>query len=209
MSENRLELEREIASTLEELNETRRKLVALRRKLPPDPVRDYELKNADGPVKLSAMFGDSDDLILVHNMGTGCSNCTMWADGFNGVYHHLQSRAAFAVVSPDNPGVQQAFARRRGWRFPMYSAEDPTFTEDMGFRWEEEAFLSGYQPGVSIFCKNADGTIVRVAKDYFGPGDLYCGVWHLFDLLPDGPDGWDPLFDYPSASGWAGTDRIG
>jgi len=152
-------------------------------------------------VRLSELFGDSEDLILVHNMGTGCSNCTMWADEFNGVYQHLQSRAAFVVVSPDSPGVQQAFARSRGWRFPMYSAEGTTFTEDMGFRWEEEAFLSGYQPGVSVFRKNVDGRIVRVAKDSFGPGDLYCGVWHLFNLLPDGPDGWDPLFDYPSADG--------
>jgi len=201
VSENRLELEREIASTLKELDNTRRKLVALRRRLPPEPVRDYELRDADGPVRLSELFGDSEDLILVHNMGTGCSNCTMWADEFNGVYQHLQSRAAFVVVSPDSPGVQQAFARSRGWRFPMYSAEGTTFTEDMGFRWEEEAFLSGYQPGVSVFRKNVDGRIVRVAKDSFGPGDLYCGVWHLFNLLPDGPDGWDPLFDYPSADG--------
>ena len=196
VSENRLELEREIASTLEDLDETRRKLVALRRRLPPEPVRDYELRDADGPVRLSEMFGNSDDLILVHNMGTGCSNCTMWADEFNGVCQHLQSRAAFVVVSPDSPSVQQEFARRRGWRFPMYSAEGTSFVKDMGFQWEEEEFMSGYQPGVSVFRKNNDGTIVRVAKDYFGPGDLYCGVWHLFDLLPDGPDGWDPLFDY-------------
>ena len=71
----------------------------------------------------------------------------------------------------------------------------------MGFRWEEEEFLSGYQPGVSVFRKKADGRIVRVAKDLFGPGDLYCGVWHLFDLLPDGPAGWDPLFEYSTESG--------
>ncbi len=196
VSENRLELEREIASTLEELDETRRKLVALRRRLPPEPVRDYELRDADGPVRLSEMFGNSDDLILVHNMGTGCSNCTMWADEFNGVCQHLQSRAAFVVVSPDSPRVQQEFARRRSWRFPMYSAEGTSFVKDMGFQWEEEEFMSGYQPGVSVFRKKEDDTIVRVAKDYFGPGDLYCGVWHLFDLLPDGPDGWEPLFDY-------------
>ncbi len=201
MNETRSELERAIASALEELDEARRRLVKLRRQLPPEPVRDYELKDADGPVRLSEMFGSKDDLILVHNMGTGCSNCTMWADEFNGVCHHLQSRAAFVVVSPDCPEVQDTFARKRGWRFPMFSAEGTTFIEDMGFRWEEEEFLSGYQPGVSVFRKNGDGTIVRVAKDSFGPGDLYCSVWHLFDLLPDGAAGWDPLFDYPSNGG--------
>ena len=201
MVESRSELEREIAAVQEDLDKARRKLVNLRRRLPAEPVRDYELNGADGPVRLSELFGDGDDLILVHNMGTECSNCTMWADGFNGEWEHLQSRAAFVVVSPDGPEVQRAFARRRGWRFPMYSAEGTTFIEDMGFRWEEEEFLSGYQPGVSVFRKKADGRIVRVAKDLFGPGDLYCGVWHFFDLLPDGPAGWDPLFEYSTESG--------
>jgi predicted dithiol-disulfide oxidoreductase (DUF899 family) len=178
----------------------RRKLVKLRRQLPPEPVEDYELKNACGPVRLSELFGGGDDLILIHNMGTGCSNCTMWADGFNGIYDHLRSRVEFVVVSPDSPEVQQAFARKRGWRFPMYSAEGTTFAKDLGFQWEGEAFLSGFQPGVSVFRRENAGRIVRVAKDSFGPGDLYCGTWHLFDLLPDGPAGWDPLFTYPTDS---------
>ncbi len=201
MSESRLELEREIASAQDDLEAARRKLVKLRRQLPPEPVEDYELKNADGPVKLSELFGGNEDLILIHNMGAGCSNCTMWADGFNGVYDHLQSRAAFVVVSPDTPEAQQAFARKRGWRFPIYSAEGTTFVKDMGFQWEEETFMSGFQPGVSVFRKEEAGRIVRVAKDSFGPGDPYCGVWPLFDLLPDGPAGWDPLFAYPADSG--------
>ena len=198
MSDSSSELERQIAVAQEDLDEARRRLVKLRRRLPPEPVKDYVLRSADGPVRLSEMFGDKDDLILIHNMGGGCSNCTMWADEFNGVCHHLQSRSAFVVVSPDSPSVQQDFARQRGWRFPMYSAKGTTFIRDMGFQWDEEEFLSGYQPGVSVFRRVEDGTIVRVSKDSFGPGDLYCGVWHLFDLLPDGPDGWDPLFDYPS-----------
>ena len=33
----------------------------------------------------------------------------MWADEFNGVCHHLQSRSAFVVVSPDSPSGQQDF----------------------------------------------------------------------------------------------------
>lgn len=57
--------------------------------------------------------------------------------------------------------------------------------------------MSGYQPGVSVFRRNEDGGITRVAKDHFGPGDFYCGVWHLFDLLADGPAGWNPQFEYP------------
>lgn len=200
MSETSAELYREIAATQDALEKAQQKLVKLRRRLPSEPVKDYELKGADGPVKISEMFADKDDLILIHNMGAGCAYCTMWADEFNGVVHHLQSRAAFVVVSPDSPAEQQDFAKKRGWRFTMYSAEDTTFIKEMGFQTEGGEFMSGYQPGVSILHRNEDGAIVRVSKDAFGPGDLYCGAWHLFNLLPDGWGSWGPQFDYASSN---------
>ena len=200
MTESNTQLEREIAVALEELEQAQQKLAKLRRQLPPEPVRDYELRGVDGTVRISEMFGDKDDLILVHNMGAGCPFCTMWADEFNGVLQHLESKAAFTVVSPNSPSAQRDLARKRGWRFAMYSAEDTTFVKDMGFQREEDEHMSGYQPGVSVFHKNGDGTIARVSKDFFGPGDLYCGVWHLFDLLPDGPGDWAPQFDYSSSN---------
>ena len=199
MSEKTAELYKEIAATQEKLEEAQQKLEKLRRQLPTEPVNDYELNDVDGPVKISEMFGDKEDLILVHNMGAGCVYCTMWADEFNGVAHHLQNRAAFVVVSPDSPAAQQEFAKKRGWRFPMYSAEGTTFTKDLGFQMDGGKFMSGHQPGVSVLHKNEDGTIVRVAKDAFGPGDLYCGAWHLFNLLPDGWGEWGPQFDYSSS----------
>lgn len=120
-------LDGEIALAQEELSRAQQKLADLRRRLPPEPVKDYELNGPDGPVRISEMFGDKDDLILVHNMGAGCPFCTMWADEFNGALRHLENRAAFVVVSPDRPSVQQSLTRKRGWRFDMYSAEGTTF----------------------------------------------------------------------------------
>ena len=99
-------LETQLAAAFEDLEKAKQKLVELRRQLPPEPVEDYELTGPDGGVRLSAMFGDKSDLILIHNMGSGCPYCTMWADEFNGVLHHLESRAAFVVVSPDSPETQ-------------------------------------------------------------------------------------------------------
>ena len=64
--------------------------------------------------------------------GRGCVYCTMWADGFNGVVPHLEDRAAFVVVSPDEPHVQAEFAASRGWRFRMVAARSD-FTGDMGY----------------------------------------------------------------------------
>ena len=127
------QFDKELAAAYEELEKAQQKLAELRRRLPHEPVSDYQLQGADGPVSLSALFGEKEDLILVHNMGSGCSYCTMWADNFNGVAHHLQDRAAFALVSADSPSAQQEFARGRGWRFPIYSAAGSTFTAEMGF----------------------------------------------------------------------------
>lgn len=78
-------------------------------------VDDYAFSTAAGEVRLSELFGDKQDLFVIHNMGTSCPYCTLWADGYNGVYHHLADRAAFVVASPDDPQVQARFAASRGW----------------------------------------------------------------------------------------------
>lgn len=157
-----------------------------------EEVEDYAFKNwSDKPVKLSSLFGDKDNLILIHNMGKSCPMCTMWADGFNGVLQHLKDRAAFVVVSPDSPKIQEKFAKGRKWKFRMLSAHENNFIKDMGFGTNKNPY-----PGVSIFHKTKDGKIFRIAKDRFGPGDNYCIVYHFFDLLPKGSAGWMPKFEY-------------
>ena len=123
-------------------------------------------------------------------MGASCPYCTLWADGFNGVFDHLSSRAAFVLSSPDTPEQQQKFAASRGWRFPMVSYQDTTFAEDMGYRPNGRAM-----PGVSVFKRQA-GKIVRVADTSFSPGDDFCSVWHFFDLIPEGAAGWQPKYQY-------------
>ena len=103
----------------------------------------------------------------IHNMGKGCPYCTLWADGFNGVAKHLEA-------------------------FNMASAHGTSFAKDLGFQAKD----GSYRPGVSVFRKQKNGMIVRVSKAQFGPGDDFCSVWHLFDLLPRGRTGWEPKFTY-------------
>ncbi len=67
-------------------------------------------------------------------MGKGCSHCTMCADGFNGVNHHLADKASFVVASPDVPDVQENFATERKWRFSMISVKGSSFTENLGYQ---------------------------------------------------------------------------
>jgi len=190
--EQRKAIEEEIEGLVRAVFQAKEKLTEARRKLPPEPVTDYALHTSDGAaVRLSDLFGDKNDLIVIHNMGRSCPYCTLWADGFNGVAQHLANRAAFVVVSPDEPEVQAKFATDRGWKFRMASARGTTFIQDMGYLRGDD-----YWPGISTFRKASDGSITRVAKDYLGPGDDYCSVWHLFDLLPNGADGWEPKYRY-------------
>lgn len=178
------------------LDDYRRQIADLREKMrqaraaaEPEEVRDYVFANPDGAVRLCELFGGKPDLILIHNMGRACPSCTLWADGFNGVYHHLASRAAFVVASPDTPEIQKKFAASRGWRFPMVSHCGTDFAADMGYRSAD----GGWLPGLSILRRDAD-RMFRVADAGFRPGDDFCTLWHIFDLLPSGVGDWQPSF---------------
>jgi hypothetical protein len=48
---------------------------------------------------------------------------------------------------------------------------------------------------VSVFRKR-DRTIYRVSDTGFQPRDDFCAIWHLFDLLPQGANGWQPQYTY-------------
>lgn len=179
------------------LNEIRTRYLAVRQELAdaqryrkPETTTDYEFDTPDGTVKLSQLFNGKSDLFMIHNMGVSCSYCTLWADGFNGVLTHLTDRASVVISSPDAVAVQQQFKQDRSWHFEMVSNANNTFAVDMGYQNE-----NGLHPGVSVF-SNKDGNLRRVADTPFGPGDDFCAVWHLLDLLPDGANGWQPKFGY-------------
>ncbi len=172
----------------------REQIKSLRQKQAPQKVDDYVLTTSSGEsVKLSQLFGDKKELFVVHNMGRSCRYCTLWADGFNGIISHLENKAAFVVSSPDAPEVQTQFAKSRNWNFRMVSTVGSTFSKDLGYKGED-----WIRPGVSVFTKSAQGEILRVSDTEFGPGDDYCQLWGLFDLLPNGAGDWEPMYAYKS-----------
>ena len=71
----RLEAYRKRIATL------RKRMLDIQRRIEPQPVDDYTFASTKGPVRLSQLFGGKRDLIVIHNMGTHCPNCTLWADG--------------------------------------------------------------------------------------------------------------------------------
>ena len=156
--------------------------------LPNEPVKDWELQSTDGStVKLSQLFGDKTELLVVHNMGKHCNYCSLWADGFIGCANHIQERCAFVLCSNDDPKTAASFAKERGWNYPVVSGKDSGFAEAMGYRTKDGAL-----PGVSAFHKQPDGSIVRTGHGPFGPGDDFCPVWPFFDLIEGGPADWQP-----------------
>jgi predicted dithiol-disulfide oxidoreductase (DUF899 family) len=133
----------------------------------PEELRNYAFTALAGSVHLSDLFGDKNDLFVIHNMGTSCTHCTLWADDFNGIYDHIADRASFAVASPDPPDIQKQFAGSRGWKFPMVSHAGTTFARDMGYCSENGGFL----PDVSVF-KRDGARILRVPISASGPATI-------------------------------------
>ncbi len=194
VSANRSPADAEIDALECRIGELQTELASLRAQRSPEPVGEYTFHDwqRGGTTTLDALFAAQDDLILVHNMGLACDYCTLWADGFVGLLPHLESRAAFVMVSPDRPERQQAFATSRNWPFRMVSAWGSPFTADMGFLDRD----GDPMPGVSSFRKQADGGIVRIQRAEFGPGDVFNAAWHFFDLLAEGVNGWEPRKSY-------------
>lgn len=187
------DLKQQIENLQKEILDKKKRLIELKHNLPPEKVENHSFRAWDGTEPdLADLFGDHDELILIHNMGKRCPYCTLWADGFNSLRHHLENRAAFVVASPDDTDTQKEFAAGRDWKFKMVSYGDNSFVKDLGFLHDKD----DYWPGVSAFKKDDDGKIYRTAWSYFGPGDDFCSVWHLFDLLEKGPDGWEPQYSY-------------
>jgi predicted dithiol-disulfide oxidoreductase (DUF899 family) len=192
---NYTDTSRKLADYRQQIAEVRAKMRKAQAAAEPQQVENYALATADGSVRLSELFGKKDDLIVIHNMGASCAYCTLWADGYNGIYPHLADRAAFVVSSPDPPAAQQKFAASRRWRFPMVSHQGTSFAGDMGYRSAEGRCL----PGISVFRREGK-RILRVADTPLHPGDDYCALWHMFDMLASGPGDWAPKFKYSNSA---------
>ncbi|MFY9235122.1 MAG: DUF899 family protein [Fimbriimonadaceae bacterium] len=189
-------MQEQLEKTMEDLQEdvaaAKKALLDARKREPRTEVMDYEFLAWGGTtVLLSELFGEKNDLIIVHNMGESCPYCTLWADGLNGQAGHITKRTAFVVASPDDPEKQERFARQRGWTFPMISVKNSSFTKDMGFEPNPGALWPGY----TTFIRD-EGRIYRVTSAHFGPGDDYCAPWPMFEHLADGINGWEPDNSY-------------
>lgn len=138
-------------------------------------------------MRLSDLFDDHDELLVVHNMGGSCPYCSLWADGFVALARQLETRCAFVLCSDDPAPEADAVKQSRGWPYRVVSGHGTGFTAAMGFRGED----GRPWPGISAFRRVPGGRILRTGRAPFGPGDDFCAVWPMLDLLP--PRDWRPL----------------
>ncbi|MCB1219596.1 MAG: DUF899 family protein [Planctomycetales bacterium] len=184
------DLKQQLKAKWDQRNALNMEMAAIEKQLGGQAMQDYELTRHDGStVRLSEMFGEHSQMVLVHNMGFACKYCSLWADGFNGYFHHLESgeygqRAKFLLVSNDRPDQQQAGAKLRGWQFDMLSCRDTSLSKDWGYA-REDGDKVHYGPGMMILEKTGDGTIRCHQQTDICPGDSLMGLFHMFIRLPD------------------------
>jgi len=180
----------EIAALEAQIFELNLKLMALQKNNPGSPVRDYTFATQSGAVTLRDLFGDKDQLLVIHNMGQGCRYCTLWADGFNGLLPHLESALSVVLVSKDPPELQRRFANSRGWRFRLASHGGGDYIR-------EQTAQPGVDnmPGTVLYQRSGDD-ILRRNSAVFGPGDRYCALWSLLGLAGLSDGDWTPQYGY-------------
>jgi predicted dithiol-disulfide oxidoreductase (DUF899 family) len=180
-----------------------------RRELPWERVtKSYVFEGPHGKETLADLFAGRSQLVVYHFMfapdwEAGCRGCSFWADNFNGMLSHLEHRdVSLAAISRAPYPKLAAFQARMGWNFKWVSGGDGDFNYDfhVSFRPDElarGAAVYNYapykaanpdMPGLSVFCKEADGAIYHTYSTYARGLDPMNVTFQMLDLVPKGRD---------------------
>jgi predicted dithiol-disulfide oxidoreductase (DUF899 family) len=200
---------RELLAKEKRFTRLRDELAAERRALPWVPVdKSYVFDGPSGKETLSELFAGRSQLVVYHFMlgpgwKEGCPSCSLLSDHLDGSIVHLAARdVTLAVVSRAPYAEIAAFKARMGWRFPWVSAFGSDFNRDyhVSFSKEEVAtgefyynygmdgFPSEEAPGISVFAKDASGSLFHTYSSYARGGEPMIGAYHFLDMVPKGRD---------------------
>jgi predicted dithiol-disulfide oxidoreductase (DUF899 family) len=190
-----------------ELTRLRDDLSRQRRELPWVKVeKTYVFDGPSGKETLSDLFAGRSQLIVDHFMfgadwQEGCPSCSFWADTYDGVVVHLEQRdASFVVVSRAPLDKLEAYRKRMGWSLKWVSSLNNDFNRDYHvsftpaeqntavYNYRADGFGSSEAPGVSVFAKDAAGSIFHTYSCYARGLDALNGAYQLLDLIPKGRD---------------------
>jgi predicted dithiol-disulfide oxidoreductase (DUF899 family) len=201
------------------LSDQTERVAELRRALSSNPMPiDYTFR--EGPadihdtsqagirdVRLSELFDDGHNTLIVqHVMYTPedeCPMCSMWADAFNGIAHHVRQRASIILNAKAEIERFRSWGRRRGWdNIRLISSHDNSFNRDFGFENDD----GSQSPGLSVYTKSPGGELrhsysvhAHMIGEHWRGMDALSPVWNLLDLTPDGRGDWYPSTFYQVA----------
>jgi predicted dithiol-disulfide oxidoreductase (DUF899 family) len=190
-----------------ELTRLRDQVAARRRELPWVKVdKSYVFDGPDGRETLADLFAGRSQLVVRHFMfgpgwEEGCVGCSFWSDHLDGALVHLEHRDVTVVVVSRAPLAEiEAFRRRMGWRFKWVSSFGSDFNYDYHVSFTPEQVASGKvyynygetanageeMPGLSVFYKDADGTIAHTYSSFARGNEPMLGTYTILDLTPKG-----------------------
>ena len=208
-AERWISLRKELLHKEKELTKLRDRVNAERRELPWVRVEKKYLFDApEGKVSLTDLFAGRSQLVIYHFMfgpdwQEGCPSCSFVSDHINGALVHLAARDVRMVMISRAPLVKiEAFKKRMGWLFEWVSSYSNDFNADyhVSFTKEEMAlgkvhynytmqeFPSEEAPGVSVFYKDADGSVFHTYSAYGRGVESLVGTYMVLDMVPKGRD---------------------
>ena len=206
---SRLELLREE----KELTRLRDKISARRSELPwVKVVKSYTFDSPLGRVSLADLFEGRSQLIVQHFMfgpgwEEGCKSCSFMMDHFNASVVHLHARdVCFAAISHAPLREILPFKTRMGWAVNWVSSDGTDFNPDFRVSFTEQELARGLvdynyakrpvpveeAPGMSVFARDAAGTVYHTYSTYGRGLDMLMGTYNLLDLVPKGRDEANP-----------------
>jgi predicted dithiol-disulfide oxidoreductase (DUF899 family) len=185
----------------------RDRLSAERRALPWVKLdKTYTFDGPRGKQTLADLFEGHPQLVVQHFMfapdwSEGCKSCSFWADGFERMVPHLAARDT-ALVAISRAPLQKldAFKARMGWTFDWFSSAGNDFNHDYAVSFTPEEIKSGAKiynfgtsgfgaeeaPGISVFHRDADGSIFHTYSCFARGLDMMNSAYHYLDLTPLG-----------------------
>ena len=203
--------EKDFTQLRDELSRQRRQLPWVRVDKP------YVFDGPRGQETLAELFAKRSQLVVYHFMfspewDAGCKHCSFWADNFNGIDAHLNHRdVSFVAISRAPLAKIEPFKKRMGWTFKWVSSFRNDFNYDYQVSFTPDeiskgAVLYNYsktkmdmadREGVSVFYKDATGSVFHTYSCYARGIDMLNGAYHYLDLVPKGRD--EDALDFPQA----------
>jgi predicted dithiol-disulfide oxidoreductase (DUF899 family) len=204
-----IEARKQLLAKEKEFTRARDALSRERQALPWEQVeKNYMFVGANGRESLGDLFAGKSQLIIYQFMfdptwEAGCKSCSFWADNFNGIDVHLKHRDVTLLAVSRAPYAKlEAYKKRMGWGFKWVSSFGSDFNYDYGVSFTPEQIADGekiynygtakaFGPeavGISVFCRDADGTVFHTYSSYSRGVDMLNGAYHYLDLAPAGRD---------------------